>query len=74
MLGHWPYIDWEGNKPQGSKMAKYFNTRAAADFAARRELKVRFGKSYMPKATIDFTVSRSSYGANYGMWTFDLMI
>jgi hypothetical protein len=55
-------------------MKKYFETRAAADQAARRELRARFGKSYMPKATVDFIVCRSSYGENYGKWRFDLMV
>lgn len=35
------------------------NTKSAADQAARRELKKRFGDSYMPKKGVDFIVGFS---------------
>ena len=53
--------------------ASSYNSRAAADAAARRTLKTAHGASYMAKAKVDFIVYRRAAGEHYGLWTFDLI-
>lgn len=47
-----------------------YPTRAAADAAARREMRAIYGKSYQPKAGVDFCLARKPW---LDGWTFEII-
>ena len=51
-------------------MGKEYNTRSAADSAARREMRSIHGKQYQPKAGVDFITCRAPYSLK---WRFQII-
>lgn len=50
-----------------------YPSKAAADAAARREMRKIHGAGYQPKALIDFTVQRAAPAIDPWGWTFAII-